>query len=176
MKDACLVHFGPVKSLPVAFRRDVLNGLIVLYLLMIAGGLYTTVTHRSVPVLTAFTDFAYGMLAPYQFDNPVNVDLAVVAWDKEGRSVLLSVASYFPGQLLGERNSRMRLEKLPDQSLPSMAAAYQKILRQILERERSAGHEYIRLDLSWEEWPRSPLGYDALRMTSVRHFITSVSL
>ncbi len=164
-----------MKSLPAAFRRDILNGLIVLYLLVVAGGLCTTVTHRPVRVLTALTDFMYGMLAPYQFDNPTNVDLAVTAWDNEGRSVLLPVAHYFPGQLLGERNSRMRLEKLHDQSLPSMAAAYRKILLQILEREHQAGHEYVRLDLVWEEWPRSALGYDALRMTSVRHFITSVA-
>lgn len=167
-----MLHFGSVKSLPKSFRRDIVNGLIALYLLITAGGLCTTVMHRPFPILTALTDFSYGMLAPYQFDNPTNVDLAVVAWDKKGRSVLLPVAQYFPGQLLGERNSRMRLEKLPDQSLPSMADAYQKILMQIFERE----HEYVKLDLFWEEWPRSAKGYDALRMRSTRYFITSASL
>ncbi len=112
------------------------------------------------------------MLAPYQKDSDINTEPVVIAWDASGASTLLRIEKYFPG-VRGERNSRMRLEKMK-QDLPSMQSQYKPILTQILQHERAAGHEYVRLDLVWETWPRSPLGYDALRMQSERYFITQI--
>ncbi len=149
-----------------------LDAILIGWLIVTIGGVYRTFTHETPPILAGLTFFSYGMLAPYQKDGDTNIEPVVIAWDASGASRLLRIEKYFPGAH-GERNSRMRLEKM-NQDLESMKHQYEPILTQVLLHERAAGHVYVGLDLFWEVWPRSPLGYDALRMQSQRYFITQV--
>lgn len=150
-----------------------LDAILVGWLIVTAGGFYITFTHKVPPFLPRITHFSYGMLAPYQNDDDINVEPVVVAWEASGATTLLPIEGYFPG-VRGERNSRMRLEQVAGQDPQIMARNYETILTQILLHERAAGRAFARLDLIWEEWPKSPLGYDALRMHSTRDFITQV--
>ncbi len=152
--------------------RILLDALLIGWVIVTLGGAYRTFTHKEPQILAGLTFFSYGMLAPYQKDSDVNTEPVVIAWDASGASRLLRIEKYFPG-VRGERNSRMRLEKMK-QDFESMKRQYEPILTQILLHEHAAGREYVRLDLFWEVWPRSPLGYEALRMQSKRYFVTHV--
>jgi hypothetical protein len=153
--------------------RFFLDALICVYFVITLGGLYMTFTHKPFPILTTLSYFSYGMLAPYQGDSDYNVDVAVIAYEPSGATVLLNVHKYFPG-VFAERNSRLRLEQLAGQSLPAMRVLYTEMLTQILEHEHQSGHPYTGLRLYWEKWPRSAEGYSELRPQSERFFLVSV--
>lgn len=131
-----------------------------------------TVTHRETFFLPALSRFSYGMLAPYQGDSGTNAEPVVIAYDDSGATTMLAIDKYFPG-IRGERNSRMRLEKA-SQDPRLFARQYEPILTHILAHEREDGHPYVFLQLFLEVWPRSPLGYEALRIKPQRYFITQV--
>ncbi len=154
------------------FGKTFLDALLLAWVLITIGGIYMTFFHRTSVFLPSLVSISYGMLAPYQSDSSSNVEPILVAWEASGASKPLSMEKYFPG-VRGERNSRMRLEKFHQDPM-YLARGYESFLAQILQHERMLGHEYVRLDLYWEEWPRSPLGYQALRMQSERFFITQV--
>ncbi len=153
--------------------RIVLDALIVLYLFITIGGLFTTFTHRPFFLLTALTDFSYGMLAPYQGDEDQNYELAVVGWDGQGRSTLVATDQYFPGDK-GERISRQLFGTFTFKTPFGRAQKYVPFLTYILNYEGAKGHPYVRLEAYEDQWTRSPQGYDALRMRALHTFMTQV--
>ncbi len=154
--------------------RTLLDAIIFVYLLITIGGLITTVTHESpVPRLAAFTEFSYGMLAPYQGDDDQNREPVVVGTDASGTTTLVPVDLYFAGRH-GERNARQRLQIFLFENERMREQALIPFLIQILEHEHRKGNPYVRLDWYEDQWTRSPQRYDANRMSATHMFITSV--
>ena len=153
--------------------KTLLNILIGLYLCVIGGGMYETFTHRISPVFTNASDFAYGMLAPYQNDQETSIELAVVAEQPNGLFEPLPIDRYFVGGL-AERDARSILTELRDQDSGSLLTYFVPMMTQILQHERESGRDLVSLRVYREEWLRSAEGYDYNRIRSSRTFITSV--
>ncbi|TSC78805.1 MAG: hypothetical protein G01um101425_964 [Candidatus Peregrinibacteria bacterium Gr01-1014_25] len=143
-------------------RRIGLRAIVLAYLAVTLLGLRAAMTHRvpQLPFLHAAVFFSYAMAAPYQGDTWWNGALAAEGRHPDGTWEAIELTPYFPmGN--GEANARMFLRSLKPAGRRFAAAV--DIGLQLQAREAEQGRTYDRVRVLWEEWPRSPEGFAALR-------------
>ena len=143
-------------------RHAFVSVLVVTYLAITAEALlYTLFRVRAWP--WPLVRWSYGMMAPYQGDTDFNDDLLAEGKRADGTWQKIDLDPYFPvGH--GEKNVRKHLRTFkPAEGVDPAGyhAAFSVFGKQLLERERLRGREYRAVRLTWQQWPRSPLGYEA---------------
>lgn len=156
------------------------------YLAITASAILYTITRIRVPFLPwFFVRWSYNTMAPYQGDTDFNDDL--VAEGLIGRTWHpISLDPYLPfGH--GEKNVRKHLRSFqmreqhffPDPADDGLyISKYREFATQLLAHEREKGNTYEAIRLTWVTWPRSPEGYEAMRIAPFmkEELITEVSL
>lgn len=110
------------------------------------------------PVLRYF----YGMMAPYQGYSVVNADLLAEGKRADGTWEKINLDPYYP-MIRGNQIMYRRLRSFLAQGEEKHKQKYTELATLLLERERRQGETYLAVRLAWQEWPASPLGWDALR-------------
>jgi hypothetical protein len=127
--------------------------------------------------------FVYSTMAPYQGYNRDNDELRAQGQLPDGSWETIDVRRYYPlghgWESLRMRLRSFRTKEFDDPSeVPGLLARYEDLGRLLLAAERRRGMPYESVRLTWESWPLSPLGYDALRLPAfvTTEEITSVAL
>ncbi len=145
------------------FWRAVRQTVVLAYLCVTAlAFLYTMVRVRPPAMLWPVVRFSYGRMAPYQGDTETNEDLVLEGQLPDGRWEVIALEPYFPFGF-GEANVRVYLRSFKARGHDVLRAKYAELGLQILAREHEQGRTYTTLRLLWQEWPRSPAGFDFLR-------------
>jgi hypothetical protein len=142
--------------------RFIKNILIIGYLWVTALGFIMTLLHVYVPLAPFRLVFwAYGMMAPYQSDDPDNYQIVATGHFADGSTLRINTEKYLPYGP-GERSAR---ELYHLHSLPITAfhrARFVKFGLQLLELERRHGHDFVSVDIALHIWGRSPAGFEFL--------------
>lgn len=147
-------------------QRILLHAIILGYLVVTAGAFAFSMTKRTVLPYRVI-HWSYGMMAPYQGDTTWNADLRAVAELPDGTRERVDIDQYLPFGF-GERNVRKFLRFYAKRGVAGQRAKFTEFAEQLLRRERARGKQYTSLDLTFERWPRSPIGFEALRLP---HFL-----
>lgn len=153
--------------------RIVKSALIFFYFAITASAILFTLTRIRVPFLPwFFIRWSYNVMAPYQGDTDFNDDLVAEGELPNGVWEQVNLDPYLPfGK--GERNVRKHLRSFqmreqhffPDPADDGLyLAKFQEFATQLLAHEREKGNTYEAIRLTWVSWPRSPDGYEALRI------------
>jgi hypothetical protein len=148
---------------PVNVRRGLRHAGILFYLLVTFAAFLFTMTRVRVPVLPwPLVAFSYGMMAPYQGYHPWNGDLRAEGLAASGGWERVDLSPYFPfGR--GEANIRTFFLTFRARGESELRDQERKFARQVWVRESESGRTYRHLRMWREQWPASPLGFDALR-------------
>src|SRR3989338_3029296 len=141
-------------------RRFIQQTIVLVYLAVTAGSLiYTLGRVRVLPKWA--TRWSYGMMAPYQGDTSWNADFVYEGERPDGSRRKIDLDPYMPYGF-GERNQRKFLIafKTPDGELQRRKFTEFALL--LLDRERARGNDYRTIRVSFEQWDRSPAGYEFL--------------
>jgi hypothetical protein len=119
--------------------------------------------------------WAYGMMAPYQGDDEWNGALRVEARGPDSAWQTIDIARYMPYGF-GERNAREFFRVFEVGGEDAQKEKVTEFARQLLEREQARGMPYRAIRISFEKWPRSPGGFEQLRLEPFiqRTFLTQV--
>lgn len=146
------------------FRRVLLHTSIAAYLIFTASGfLYTFARYDFPGVPHVLTHISYGMMAPYQADSEWNIGLRADGQLMDGTRERIDLHRYYPVGT-GERSAREVLIGIRHGGDEALQKAYRSLAEQVMAHEADRGREYLSVTLLLEEWPRSPEGYEALRV------------
>ena len=138
--------------------------LFLLYFLFITGYAfaYTMVRVEFLPFVPwVVLRYHYGMMAPYQGINAFNVDLLAEGLrNNEWRTIDLD--SYYP-MILGNKIMYRRMRSFSFLGVKAHGKKYAELAQKLLTLEKEKGSAYESLRLTWQEWPKSPLGWDVER-------------
>ncbi|MEK7591551.1 MAG: hypothetical protein AAB489_05105 [Patescibacteria group bacterium] len=142
-------------------RLLLLQAILLFYLAITIAGFLFTMLRIRLPLPWVLVRFSYNMMAPYQGDTDINEEMVAEGlrnsfWEP------IDLNPYFPVGA-GEKNVRMYLRSFRSTEDQRAVGAYTDFAVALLERERANGHQWKEVRLTWEEWPRSPLGFSALR-------------
>ena len=105
--------------------------------------------------------FFYGMMAPYQGYTTDNFDL--LAEGKKGeRWERINLDPYYP-MILGNQVMFRRLRSFHAESEEVSRKKYTELAERLLKYEKERGQAFERIRLTWQAWPMSIRGWDALR-------------
>ncbi len=155
-------------------RRFIQQTIVIVYLAVTAGALtYTMARIRILPRWA--TRWSYGMMAPYQGDNSWSADVVYEGERPDGTRRSIDLDPYMP-YIFGEQNQRKFLVafRTPDGELQRRKVTEFALL--LLDRERARGNEYRTIRVYFEQWDRSPAGYEFLHtpVFTAREFLTQV--
>ena len=146
---------------PVRTRTILLQSVLLFYLAVTIAGFLFTMLRVRLPLPWILIRWSYNMMAPYQGDTDINEEM-VAEGLRNGRWEFIDLNPYFPVGA-GEKNVRMYLRSFRSSEDERAVGAYADFAFALLERERAKGNQWEEIRLSWEEWPRSVLGFSALR-------------
>jgi hypothetical protein len=155
-------YTSAVRLRPAVLLR---HAFLLLYLFVtVSAFLYTfTITALRVPGIPYLVlRWAYGMMAPYQGDNEWNRALLVEARLPDGTWTPVDISRYMPYGF-GERNAREFFRVFEPKGDAYKKQKIGEFASQILAKERARGMPYAALRVSFEDWPRSPGGFEHLR-------------
>jgi hypothetical protein len=164
-----LQQAGP--PLLIKLLRQIGQQLLILsFLWFSAGGFAYTMTHRWPRFIPwQLTAISYGMMGPWQSYTVENARLIAYGETTLGTWEPIDLEAYYPF-LRGEAGIRMMLRPF----LAKRGEKYQELAQQLRALEAKRGRPYGRVRLYWEKWPKSPLGFEALRQEPyvTRTFVT----
>jgi hypothetical protein len=145
--------------MPTLLKRLLQHLAILTFLWFSAGGFFYTMTHRWPPFIPwRLAMMSYGMMGPWQGYTLNNSRIVARGLTKEGQWESIDLEAYFPF-LRGETGIRMLLRPFRNQK----RGKYRGLAQRLLELEANKGRTYSSVRLSWEKWPKSPLGFHARR-------------
>ena len=157
----------------VRMRLVFLNTILITFLAIALAGFLFTMFRIRLPLPWILVRFSYNMMAPYQGDTDENEELVAEGLTDNGAWAYIDLHPYLPfGD--GERNVRMYLRSFRKSEDELALGAYQEFAKKLFEREHARDIPWKSVRLVWEEWPRSPLGFNAARMDAVRTPIVTV--
>ena len=156
----------------VNLRLILRQGLIFVYLLLTLSAFCYTLSRWPIFLRLPLTSIAYSMMAPYQSYTVRNIDLLAEGQLPDGTWHKIDLTPYFPFDS-GETMDRKYLFTFRWRGSDAHLAAYHSLASQVLAHEQENGKPYKALRLSWQSWPASPAGYDALRLSA---FTETISL
>lgn len=148
---------------------------VVIFLLITLSGFLFAVLRVRVPFVPWFlTYLSYSAMAPYQGMSMENQALAAQGQRHGGTWEEIDLLPYYP-LARGKQDIRM-LEigwmRMAEEGSEDPEQAYRRkcraLARTVLHRERSSGREFVKVRLSWDHWPLSSGGHDALYDSSQR--------
>ena len=155
------------------FRRLVQHSIVFGYLAITFGAFVYTMSR--IEILPKWvTRWSYGMMAPYQGDTPWNADFVYEGRLPGGAWKRIDIDAYMPYGF-GERNARKFFRVYDDAARRGKFAGFALLL---LDRERAHGRPYEAVRITYEQWDRSPAGYEFLRLPAftMRQLLTEVAL
>lgn len=105
--------------------------------------------------------FHYGMMAPYQSTSPLNADLLAEGL-REGSWRRIDLDPYYP-MILGNQVMYRRMRSFSFLEPEIHQQKYGELAEKLLELAEKKGQRYESIRLTWQEWPKSPKGWDAGR-------------
>lgn len=148
----------------VRTRTIILNAILLAFLAVTIAGFLFTMLRIRLPLPWILIRWSYNMMAPYQGDTDINEELVAEGLTDQGTWSRIDLAPYLPFGP-GERNVRMYLRSFRSSEDELAVGAYKTFAAKLLEVENTyqGGRPWKAVRLTWEEWPRSPEGFDALR-------------
>lgn len=156
------------------FRPVLLQAVVIGYLAWTACAFVLTMTKIQLLPM-GILRWSYGMMAPYQGDTPWNADFAYEGRLPSGTWETIDIDHYFPQQQ-GERNVRKFIRTYQAEGPAAHTEKFTEFAQILLGHERDRGKQYDAVRIWYEEWPRSPAGYQALHLSTftTRQFVTQV--
>lgn len=102
------------------------------------------------------------MMAPYQGDTSWNADFVYEGQLPDGSWEAIDLDRYMPYEF-GERNVRKFLRVYSRYGNLEHRRKFTEFALQVLDRERVRGMSYSAVRVFFDQWDRSPAGYDYLR-------------
>lgn len=157
------------------FRKFLQQAVVLVYLLMTFSALFFTMTKIEFPLPEWVIHWNYGMMAPYQGDTTWSADFVYEGQLPDGSWEAINIDLYMPYEF-GERNVRKFLRIYQGLGIPGHRAKFSEFALLLLERERKRGKDYQAVRIWFEQWDRSPGGYEFLRtpLFTTRTFVTQV--
>lgn len=182
-------------------KKFLQHAFVLIYLTITLSAFLFTMTKKEVfPFIPwRVTRYAYGMMAPYQGYSEYNVDLLAEGKRNEPGLVLrlrpasqgsaqddmgsnetwevIDLDPYYPMMHRGSAIMYKRLRSFLVDGEDIHKQKYDELASLILKQERARGRAYEAVRLTWEEWPRSPEGFDAMRREEniTEYFITEIT-
>ena len=141
-------------------KTTICSSVTVLYLTVTAAALLFTLPGVQLPFLPyGVLWYAYGMMAPYQYHEGYNQDLRVEHQEIDGHWEIIDHHQYVPF-LRGERVVRSRLVTFERRGAEAHRQAYCAWADVVRKEKNIQGA----IRFTWEQWPQSPRGFEALRI------------
>ncbi len=156
--------------------RFLQHAVVIVYLTITAAAFIFTMSVGNLSLLPyAWFHWNYGMMSPYQGDVSWNKGLMVEGELPNGKHALVDLEPYLPYGF-GERNVRLFMRMFLSLGEQAYRDKFAQLGLMILDRERAAGRPYTSLTLRFDQWPRSPAGYEFLHLPlfTTQEFITRV--
>ncbi len=146
--------------------RSAAHGVILCYLTVTILAFLYTMTGWQPAFLSPVIHFSYGMMAPYQYHEDYNQSLRVEAFINN-KWQTINHEQYWPF-LRGERVVRGWLWSFEQHGGEAdRITAYTALAERLRALEELDPNTPIRF--SWETWPQSPEGFEALRTPAFIH-------
>lgn len=153
-------------------RHFLAESLVALYLTLTSLAFLYTMSHAAVLLRVPGLVFSYGMMAPYQGVERKATDIRAEGMDDHGAWRTIDLTPYYPVGS-GETIARRYLFPFRAEGDEEMKDAYARMAAQLLRHEAERGTRWKKIRVSWQEWPLSTEGYEALRHAP---FVTSTVL
>ncbi len=118
----------------------------------------------------ALVHWSYGMMAPYQGDTSWNADFRYEGLLNNGKWETIDLARYMPYGF-GERNVRKFLRIYQTLDTDGQRSKFNLFAQQVLALERKRGIPYQAVRVTYEQWPRSPAGYEYLHLPAFTTYL-----
>ena len=158
-------------------RRFLQRAVLLAYLSVTASALIFTIFKIEFPFPAWVTHWSYGMMAPYQGDTSWNADFVYQGQTKDGKWHPIDLDFYMPYGF-GERNTRKFLRVYQTLSEAVQESKFRQFAQLILDHEREHGRPYVSIRGYFDQWNRSPAGYEFLHtpLFTTRTFVIQVPL
>jgi len=147
----------------MSLRRVLTHTLIITYLFLTAYAFFFTMVRQKISIVPeGVLHFFYGMMAPYQGYTTYNFDLLAEGKNEEGQWETINLDPYYP-MLLGHQVMYRRLRTFHYEGEEESRHGYTKLAELLRKHEEEKGEIYTSVRLTWQTWPMSPFGWDAMR-------------
>ncbi len=137
------------------------QAVLLIYLAVTAGALIFTFTKVALLLPEAVTHWSYGMIAPYQGDTSWNGDFIYEGQRSDGSWEVIDLDPYMP-YIFGEQNARKFLRVYQRLGNLDHRRKFGEFALLVLDRERARGKSYQAIRVWFDQWDRSPAGYEYL--------------
>ena len=154
-------------------RRFLQQAVVLVYLIVAFCALLFTFTKTAFPQPEWVTHWSYGMMAPYQGDTSWNGDFIYQGQLSDGTWETINLDPYMP-YIFGERNVRKFLRIYQRYGNLEHRKKFTEYALQLLDRERVRGKHYLAIRVYFDQWDRSPAGYEFLHtpLFTARELVT----
>jgi hypothetical protein len=143
-------------------KRLLQHTFLLFFLSLTAIALHYTIVRVDVPFIPwPILRFHHGLMAPYQGHTIYNQDL-LAEGKIDGIWEAINLDPYYP-MILGNRIMTRRLRRFEWEGETLWKEKHQELAHLLLGHEQRNGKGYQSVRLTWQEWPRSPEGWDAMR-------------
>ena len=156
-------------------RYHLQQAVLLIYLAVTAGALIFTFTKVAFPFPEAVTHWSYGMIAPYQGDTSWNADFIYEGQLPNGSWEVINIDPYMP-YIFGEKNARKFLRVYQRYGNLEHRRKFGEFALLVLDHEREQGKSYQAIRVWFDQWDRSPAGYEYLHTPEFtkRELVTTV--
>lgn len=161
-------------------KRIIQHAIVLTYLALTAYAFFFTMTKIQLPFVPwPVLRYVYGMMGPYQGYNTFNSDLLAEGLVRGGEGQgweRIDLDPYYPMHR-GTAIMYRRLRSFHAEGEEVHKQKYTELAQLLLEREnRKRGKNYASVRLTWQEWPTSSEGFEAMRREPhiTHYFITQV--
>lgn len=156
-------------------RRFFQHLVVLAYLSITAGALFFTLFKIEFPFPEWVTHWSYGMMAPYQGDTSWSADFIYEGQRADGTWEVINLDPYMPYGF-GERNVRKFLRVYQILGEEVQEAKFREFATLLRERERAKGRDYQSIRGFFDQWERSPAGYEYLHtpLFTTRTFVIQI--
>ena len=142
----------------MSYMRILRQVVIAVYLLTTLLAFVYTMNRTYIPIIPkSILRWSYGAMAPFQNYSVNNSQLIAHGQLPDGTWENINLRSYYPHSR-GESVTRQRLNSFMD----NHEGKFTELAGQILNLENNKGSPYQAVRLTWEQWPKSHNGFEAL--------------
>ena len=144
--------------------KKILAQLFLLYFLVMTtyALAYTMTRTQFLPFIPwPVLHYHYGMMAPYQGTTSYNADLLAEGL-RDGTWHTINLEPCYP-MIRGNKIMYRRMRSFSFLGNDIHKQKYAELAAKLRALEERKGNAYESIRLTWEEWPKSALGWDALR-------------
>lgn len=156
-------------------RRFLQHAVVLGYLGITLSAFVFTMTKVPFPLPLSVIRWSYGMMAPYQGDVSWNADFLYEGQLPDGTWENIGIDAYMPYGF-GERNVRKFLRVYELLGKQERRKKFNEFALQLLDHERERGKPYTAMRVLFDQWDRSPAGYEYLHMPlfTKRELVTQI--